>query len=259
MSTAGHALGPYAKIDGPVLRGGPPGSFDEAGIGTRHVVHDPRGDGLVMVYEGVGADGRHGLGLATSIDGRSWTKVEGLGPDPGGPIFEGAPAEVDAWDNGNVGTPWVTPLPDGRWRLYYVGTSSKGRTVAIGAAESDQLFSSEWVRVKTSCSGMCVDERDAEGETSLIIAAEKADADVVKKLLDAGADPTAKSRLGWTALHGAAERGSVAVIELLAAAGADVSAQAKSGKTPLDIARQYERPTAAAKLVALRASANLTA
>jgi hypothetical protein len=165
VSNAGHALGPYTKLEGgPVLSGGPPGSFDERGIGTRHVIHAPAeerddeaGVGLVMVYEGVGGDGRHRLGLATSSDGgQVWRKVEGLGPDAGGPIFEGAPPESDAWDNGNVGTPWVVALPSGGWRLYYVGTSDKGRTVAIGAAESKTLFSSEWERVPVSRSGASV-------------------------------------------------------------------------------------------------------
>ena len=275
MSEAGHALGPYTKIslDGPVLRGGGPGSFDESGIGTRHVVHaaPPPGGGsggggdggLVMVYEGVAADGRHRLGLATSADGKTWSKVEGLGPDPGGPCFEGAPAEVDAWDNGNVGTPWVVALPDGRWRLYYVGTSSKGRAVAIGAAEADSLLSAEWARVGVSSSGLGVggpgDERDDAGETALIVAAERGDTPLARALLAAGADAAAASASGWTALHGAAECGSVATLELLVDAGADASAQAGSGKTPLDIARQYERPAAVAALMKVGAAANLTA
>ena len=184
--------------------------------------------------------------------------MEGLGPDPGGPIFEGQPAEMDAWDNGNVGTPWVVPLPNGRWRLYYVGTSSKGRAVAIGAAEADDLVSANWERVGVSCSGLCYDERDAAGETPLILAAERGDAPLARALLGAGADAAAASYSGWTALHGAAESGSVPVIELLAAAGADVSARAESGKTPLDIARQYEKPEAVAALGALGASANLS-
>ena len=55
------------------------------------------------------------------------------------------------------------------------------------------------------------------------------------------------------------EKDGVELIERLAAAGADVSASAASGKTPLDIARQYERPDAAAKLVALGGAANLPA
>jgi len=77
-------------------------------------------------------------------------------------------------------------------------------------------------------------------------------------LLDAGADPCASSRSGWTALHGAAEHGSVPIIEMLAAAGGDVSALAKTGKTPLDIARQYGRPEAAQALEALGAAAKVS-
>ena len=108
---------------------------------------------MVMVYEGVGADGRHGLGLATSADGGlSWDKVLGVGAEPGGPILRGSdPSGEGAWDDGNIGTPWLVHLPDGRWRLYYVGTSDKGRTVAIGAAESDELFSCDWTRVEATC------------------------------------------------------------------------------------------------------------
>ena len=150
----GGPLGPWTKV-GRVLAGGAEGSWDERGIGTRHVVHALAGETtqMVMVYEGVGADGRHRLGLATSTDGGlSWDKVLGVGAEPGGPIFEGAdPSGEGAWDDGNVGTPWVVRLPDGRWRLYYVGTSDKGRTVAIGAAESDELFSSDWTRVEGTC------------------------------------------------------------------------------------------------------------
>ena len=126
------------------------------------------------------------------------------------------------------------------------------------AAEADDLVSANWERVGVSCSGLCYDERDAAGETPLILAAERGDAPLARALLGAGADAAAASYSGWTALHGAAERGSVPVIELLAAAGADVSARAESGKTPLDIARQYEKPEAAAALGALGASANLS-
>ena len=82
VSTSG-SIGPYTKLEGPVLSGGTPGSFDEAGIGTRHVVHKPNGSGLVMVYEGVsGADGRHRLGLATSIDRPDLEQGNGSGSRP---------------------------------------------------------------------------------------------------------------------------------------------------------------------------------
>ena len=161
----------------------------------------------------------HRLGIATSADGRAWAKVEGLGPDSGGPISEGAPAEEDGWYNRNVGTPWAMPLADGRWRMYYVGTSSKGRSIAIGATESNDLLSLHWVRVAVSGSGLCIDERDDAGETSLILAAERGDAVDVRLLLDAGADPRAMSVSGWTALQGVVECDCVRAIEILVYAG----------------------------------------
>ena len=80
----------------------------------------------------------------------------------------------------------------------------------------------------------------------------------VRELLAEGASATAASYSGWTALHGAAECGSTEVVGVLAAAGGDVSARAGSGKTPLDIARQYERPEAAARLAELGAAANVS-
>lgn len=71
------------------------------------MIPNPDGEGFVMVYERVsgGEKGRHRLGLAASIDGKIWSQVADLTNEPGGPIFEGADAESDAWDNGNVGTP----------------------------------------------------------------------------------------------------------------------------------------------------------
>jgi ankyrin repeat protein len=90
-----------------------------------------------------------------------------------------------------------------------------------------------WEPVAVSGSGLCINERDAAEVTSLILAAERGDAEDVRVLLDAGADPCAVSESGWTALHGAEECNCVPAIEMLVEAGADVSASAWSGKTPL--------------------------
>ena len=152
-----------------------------------------------------------------------------------------------------MGTPWVMQLPDGRWRLYYVGTSRQNRAVAIGVAESNELFSSQWTRVEVSGSGMCIDERNAVGETSLILAAERGDAKDVRMLLDLGADPRATSGTGWTALHGAAECGSVSAIQMLLEAGADVLAVTRASKTSLDIAQKYNKQDAVKELLKLGA------
>jgi len=149
LCRAGHPLGPYEKL-GRVLEGGGVGSWDEQGIGTRHMLHH-KGE-LWMMYEGVDAKGTHALGLAKSADGGfTWRKQAG-------PVFEprtGAPV----WDSKNVGTPWLVRLKDGRFRLYYIGTGKDvdGKiNYAIGAAESIDDGLERWKRVKST-----VDMKDA--------------------------------------------------------------------------------------------------
>lgn len=60
--------------------------------------------------------------------------------------------------------------------------------------------------------------------------------EVVTLLLDAGANPNAKQRGGWTPLHGAANHGDVEQVSLLLAAGADRSLTSDGGKTARDMA-----------------------
>jgi ankyrin repeat protein len=60
---------------------------------------------------------------------------------------------------------------------------------------------------------------------------------VVRLLLDAGADATHRSHGGFTAAHLAAENDDVPTLELLRRHGADLNARSEGGKTPLDLAR----------------------
>lgn len=72
--------------------------------------------------------------------------------------------------------------------------------------------------------------------------------DVVRMLLDRGADPNAQSASGGTPLHTAAFTGDLAVIQMLLAAGGSSHIKNEKGLTPLDIARDRSNSEAAALL-----------
>src|SRR6266542_4922197 len=72
--------------------------------------------------------------------------------------------------------------------------------------------------------------------------------EIVRLLLEAGADPNAKSREGGTPLHTTAFTGDTEIAELLLAYGADPNASDQKGHTPLDIARDRRNIEVAALL-----------
>jgi hypothetical protein len=75
-------------------------------------------------------------------------------------------------------------------------------------------------------------------------------ADAVKLLLEAGADPDAKTPDGDTALHLAAFAGKMTIVRALVEGGADMSVKDAAGKTALQVVSEQQprppRPTAGA-------------
>lgn len=77
-----------------------------------------------------------------------------------------------------------------------------------------------------------VDERDANGQSALHIAADKGFASCVKLLLEAGSDPNAVDFEGISVLEAAVIGGSVEVCKILLDAGADPDHEDTDGDTP---------------------------
>ena len=72
--------------------------------------------------------------------------------------------------------------------------------------------------------------------------------DIVRMLIDAGADPNARSATDGTPVHTAAFTGNLPVLEMLLDAGGDPQAPDKKGHSPLDVARERGNTEAAALL-----------
>src|SRR5437870_1799712 len=66
--------------------------------------------------------------------------------------------------------------------------------------------------------------------------------EVVRLLVDLGADIDAVNRIGQTAMHGSARNGRNTIIQFLAEHGASLAVKDKQGRTPLDIAQDPRRP-----------------
>jgi len=85
--------------------------------------------------------------------------------------------------------------------------------------------------------GPDINSKDKDGRTPLHLAAESAEADIVKLILGKGARVDEKdNESGFTALHYAGRFGNKGAAELLIAKGADINAKDKQGHTPLQVA-----------------------
>ncbi|MDR1480431.1 MAG: ankyrin repeat domain-containing protein [Planctomycetaceae bacterium] len=94
-----------------------------------------------------------------------------------------------------------------------------------------------WLPPLIQC-GYSVDSRDGFGSTLLHVAASWNKPDLVRILIENGADVNAKDNNGATPLHDSMEQNGVYVdvMNMLIEAGADVDAKDNFGMTPLDVA-----------------------
>ncbi len=82
---------------------------------------------------------------------------------------------------------------------------------------------------------------DKDGNTALILAAQRGHADTVDTLLQAKVKLNVDNKDGMTALILAAQNGFLRCVELLVKAGADTTIQDRTGRTALDWARDNNR------------------
>jgi ankyrin repeat protein len=98
-----------------------------------------------------------------------------------------------------------------------------------------------------------VEFRTAKDESPLMMAALKGQLELVKKLVDRGADV---NKTGWTPLHYAATGGHLEIMRVLLDRYAYIDAESPNGTTPLMMAAQYG--SAAAVKLLLEAGADPT-
>ncbi len=88
-----------------------------------------------------------------------------------------------------------------------------------------------------------INRQDWYGMTALHWAAAQGHAEIVKLLLDYGANINLRNREGNTPLHLAARNGNLSTVKLLLARGANATIVNRDGQTPLALARQYYHPS----------------
>jgi len=107
---------------------------------------------------------------------------------------------------------------------------------------------SEVVRVLIEA-GANPNRADSQGITPLMVASQRNDPELVQRLLAAGARPNSANSTGMTALHFAASSDAPAVVSMLLDAGADLQICSIRDITPLDLALLTESTRAVIPLM----------
>jgi serine/threonine-protein phosphatase 6 regulatory ankyrin repeat subunit B len=117
--------------------------------------------------------------------------------------------------------------------------TNDGWTPLMFAAEKGHLTT---IQILLSAKGINIDTKNSDGATALILAAANGKDDVVKALIDKGADVNVAKNYGWSPLMRAAEKGHLTTVQaLLGVFGIDMNAQSIFGRTALYWAALYDK------------------
>jgi parallel beta-helix repeat protein/predicted outer membrane repeat protein len=140
LATATNPLGPWTRLDDPVLDPGPAGEWDSAFVGAGSIV--PTEDGYLMYYTGgddISPNAIIAIGLATSTNGIDWTKYD----DPSTPFPPYAysdpvlkPGPPGSWDGGKTYGATVFATPWGYEAFYSANSTANWFRREIGYAVS---------------------------------------------------------------------------------------------------------------------------
>jgi len=126
-ATAADSLGPWTLDPEPALSRGPIEAWDGRSVEFPSVVATE--DGYLMMYDGSGFRGPSAgsLGVATSADGGSWTKVDD-------PVM--TPGFCGEFDRVGLSQGRLLPLPDGSYLAPYGAYDGGDVGASIGLAAS---------------------------------------------------------------------------------------------------------------------------
>lgn len=132
LATAPAPEGPWTAEPEPILLPGDEAAWDGLRVVEPTVMRT--GDGYVMYYAGIGQDRVSAIGMATSPDGRTWTKYD----DPAttdarladsDPVLIG---DRETWNAGSVGCPDIERLGDG-YVMVFDSAAAKGYARAVSS------------------------------------------------------------------------------------------------------------------------------
>lgn len=130
----------FNRVCTPLLSQGAAGSWNERQVVQPSVLWD--GSRYRMYYRGHYSASSTAFGVATSVNGRSWTN-SALNP-----VF--SKGATGTWDSFGIAGPWVVHDPDdpsAPWKLYYHAKDQVAGTRAIGLATSSNGYA--WTRYGT--------------------------------------------------------------------------------------------------------------